>query len=72
MRWFAFVLGFAACFAWAQSPCEAKCNHENSACLKRCAGDPRDASKPEHAKRLMACLKQCEAEIRPCREACRR
>ncbi len=72
MRWFAFVIAFAACRAWGQSPCEAKCNHENSECLKRCAGDPKDASKPENARKLMECLKTCEQQTRPCREACRK
>lgn len=67
----AFLLGFVACFAWAQSPCEAKCNQLHSECLKRCAGDPKDAAKPEAAKRLMECLKTCDAEVRPCRESCK-
>ncbi|MBE2249864.1 MAG: hypothetical protein IAE78_09965 [Myxococcus sp.] len=56
----------------AQSPCEAKCNQQASDCLKACAGDPKDASKPDQAKRLMECLKTCEAQVRPCREGCRK
>jgi hypothetical protein len=56
----------------AQSPCESKCNQQTSACLKQCAGDPKDASKPDQSKRLMECLKTCEAEAKPCRESCRR
>lgn len=62
------VAGFAA----AQSPCEAKCNQQASDCLKQCAGDPKDASKPDQAKRLMECLKTCEAQVKPCRETCRK
>lgn len=56
----------------AQSPCEAKCNQQASDCLKACAGDPKDASKPDQAKRLMECLKTCEAQVKPCREGCRK
>ncbi|MCU0696642.1 MAG: hypothetical protein MUC96_08950 [Myxococcaceae bacterium] len=58
--------------ATAQSPCESRCNQQSSECLRRCSGDPKDASKPENAKKLMACLQQCEAEVKPCREACRK
>lgn len=58
--------------AAAQSPCEAKCNQQASDCLKRCAGDPKDASKPDQAKRLMECLKTCEVEVKPCRDTCRK
>ena len=58
--------------ASAQSPCEAKCNQQASDCLKRCAGDPKDASKPDQAKRLMECLKTCEVEVKPCRDTCRK
>lgn len=59
-------------FAWAQSPCESKCNQQASECLKRCAGDPKDASKPDQAKRMMECLQKCDAETRPCRDACKK
>lgn len=58
--------------AVAQSPCEAKCNQQASDCLKQCAGDPKDASKPDQAKRLMECLKTCEVEVKPCRDTCRK
>lgn len=58
--------------ALAQSPCDARCNQQASDCLKACAGDPKDASKPDQAKRLMECLKTCEVEVKPCREACKR
>jgi hypothetical protein len=58
--------------AGAQSPCEAKCNQQASDCLKQCAGDPKDASKPDQAKRLMECLKTCEVEVKPCRDTCRK
>jgi len=57
---------------WAQSACEATCNQQASSCLKQCAGDPKDASKPDQAKRLMDCLKTCEAQVKPCREGCRK
>ncbi|MER2559759.1 MAG: hypothetical protein ABTQ32_03510 [Myxococcaceae bacterium] len=63
---------FVPLLASAQSPCEAKCNQQASDCLKRCAGDPKDASKPDQAKRLMECLKTCEVEVKPCRETCRK
>lgn len=66
------TLALYAALATAQSPCEAKCNQQASDCLKRCVGDPKDASKPEQAKRLMECLKTCEAEVKPCRDACKR
>jgi hypothetical protein len=56
----------------AQSPCESRCNQQASECLRRCAGDSKEASKPENAKKLMACIQQCEAEVKPCREACRK
>lgn len=56
----------------AQSPCEARCNQLASDCLKQCAGDPKDASKPDQARRLMDCLKTCEAQVKPCREGCRK
>jgi hypothetical protein len=56
----------------AQSPCEAKCNQQASDCLKVCAGDPKDASKPDQARRLMDCLKTCELQVKPCREGCRK
>ncbi len=59
-------------FGPAQTPCESRCNYVAKECLRRCAGDSKDAAKPEHAKRLMECLRQCEAEVAPCREACRR
>jgi hypothetical protein len=73
MRRLALVtLALCAALAAAQSPCEAKCNQQASDCLKRCAGDPKDASKPDQAKRLMECLKTCEAEVKPCRDSCRR
>lgn len=63
---------FVPLLAGAQSPCEAKCNQQASDCLKQCAGDPKDASKPDQAKRLMECLKTCEAQVKPCRDACRK
>lgn len=56
----------------AQSPCESKCNQQASECLQRCAGAPKDAAKPENAKKLMGCLQTCEVEVKPCREACRK
>lgn len=56
----------------AQTPCDAKCNQEASECMKRCAGDSKDAAKPEQSKRLMACLQTCDAQTKPCREACRK
>jgi hypothetical protein len=56
----------------AQSPCESKCNQQASECLRRCAGDPKEAAKAENAKKLMACLQTCEAEAKPCRESCRK
>ncbi|MDX2015937.1 MAG: hypothetical protein SFW67_37430 [Myxococcaceae bacterium] len=66
------LLVFAAALGRAQSPCESRCNQQSSECLRKCSGDPKDASKPENAKKLMACLQQCEAEVKPCREACRK
>lgn len=66
-----FLVTIAATVA-AQSPCVATCNQQASNCLKQCAGDPKDASKPDQAKRLMDCLKTCEAQVQPCREACRK
>lgn len=63
---------FVPLLASAQSPCEAKCNQQASECLKQCAGDPKDASKPDQAKRLMECLKTCEVEVKPCRDTCRK
>ena len=66
------LLMLVPAFGPAQTPCEARCNYVAKECLRRCAGDSKDASKPEHAKRLMECLRQCEVEVAPCREACRR
>lgn len=67
------TLAFAvAATVAAQSPCEAKCNQLASDCLKQCAGAPKDASKPDQARRLMECLKTCEAQVKPCREGCRK
>jgi hypothetical protein len=56
----------------AQSPCEAKCNQVASECLKQCAGEPKDASKPDQAQRLMDCLKRCELQVKPCRDGCQK
>jgi hypothetical protein len=66
------VLLVAPPWASAQSPCESRCNQQSSECLRRCAGEPKEASKPENAKKLMSCLQQCEAEVKPCRDACRK
>jgi hypothetical protein len=50
--------------------CETRCNHEASECLKTCAGDPKEASRPDHAQKMVACLNECQARAKPCREAC--
>jgi hypothetical protein len=56
--------------AWAQDACSTHCNQAQSECLKACAGDPREASKPANREKLAACLKQCQAEATPCRQQC--
>lgn len=57
-------------FAFAQSACETKCNQQASECIKSCAGDPKDAQKPEASQRLMQCLNQCEAQTKQCKAGC--
>lgn len=56
----------------AQSACEAKCHQSASECLKGCAGDPKDAQKPEQQGRLLKCLDACEQRTQACKAACPR
>jgi hypothetical protein len=74
MRWkLAWVVVAVTSFsALAQSPCESKCNQQASECLKACSGDPKEASKPDHAQKLLACLSQCDVQAKPCRESCKK
>ena len=54
----------------AQSTCDTSCNQIASECLKKCTGDSKDAARPESAQRLINCLKDCDAKVKPCRDAC--
>lgn len=54
------------------STCESKCNQAGSDCLKACSGDPKDVNKPGASKKMMDCLKKCEKETKPCRDACKK
>lgn len=68
---FALLLSLAASLALAQqAPCQSRCNVQAGECLKSCAGDPKDASKPERAQHLQDCLRQCEAQNQQCKQAC--
>lgn len=58
--------------AQAQDACETRCNQAAAECLKACAGDTRQASRPESAQRMMGCLKACDAKAVPCRAECRK
>jgi hypothetical protein len=69
-----FVLFFAvvaATFSFADATtCSTKCNLAASDCMKACAGDPKDAQRPERASHLMQCLKTCEEQNRQCKAGC--
>ncbi len=56
--------------ARAQDACVTRCNQAQSECLKTCAGDPREASKPGGREKLQACLKRCQQEAAPCKQQC--
>lgn len=71
MRFFLFLFLVGASPAFAQqSPCQSKCNQQASECLKSCAGDPKDAQRPEQAEKLMVCLRQCEKQNGACKQRC--
>jgi hypothetical protein len=57
---------------WAQDACESRCNQLAAECLKQCTGESKEAAKPGQGAKLLACLKRCEVEALPCREACRK
>lgn len=57
---------------WAQSQCESKCNQQASDCMKVCAGDPKDAQRPEQGKHLMQCINSCQQQTKQCKESCPR
>jgi hypothetical protein len=56
--------------ALAQSACETRCHREASECMKACTGDPKDAQKPEHSKRLVQCVNTCQQRTLECKRAC--
>lgn len=70
MRSFAVLLTLVAFTALADNPCETKCNQQASECMKTCAGDPKDASKPGESKRLMQCVGSCQQTTKQCKQAC--
>jgi hypothetical protein len=41
-----------------------------SECMKACAGEPKDAQKPEHTKQLMNCIKTCQTQNHTCKQSC--
>jgi hypothetical protein len=58
--------------ALADNACETKCNQQSSDCMKVCAGDPKDASKPDQGKRLVQCVSSCQQVTKQCKQACGR
>ena len=64
------LTGLTTQFAFAQSACDTSCNQQASECMKKCTGDTKEAAKPENSQRLMSCLKQCDTQVKPCRDAC--
>ncbi|MFZ5439997.1 MAG: hypothetical protein ACOZQL_08300 [Myxococcota bacterium] len=53
-----------------QAVCETNCNAHASECMKGCVSDPKDIKTPEHAKRVMTCMRGCEDENRQCKSRC--
>lgn len=60
---------FAGAVAQAQDACESKCNQASAECLRVCVAEPSKDKKEQSAK-MMKCLNTCEAQAKPCREAC--
>jgi len=55
--------------ARAQDACETKCNQASAECLRVCVAEP-SKDKNEQSAKMMKCLNTCEAQAKPCREAC--
>ncbi len=58
--------------AEAQDACESKCNQASAECLRTCVAKPTNTPKDskEQSAKMMQCLNICEAQAKPCREAC--